>query len=100
MKHNRRRHRRNHPVEDDEFLISYNPADLLYGIGSGQVREIAGADAERVMAAVFLSGLQDGPTHAWFVGMTVDDLIESAAALVAAGALTAHGLGTLPPEFN
>lgn len=87
-------------IDDDTY--EYEPASLIYGIGSGRVLRTAGWEAEKVAAAILLSGLRDSPLAALFGQLDVDGLIETCQRLVECGAITENGMANLPafPEFN
>lgn len=78
---------------------AFNPHKMLYGIGSGRIRASSGESAERTAAAILLDAIEQGAFGFAFAGATVDELIGSAAHLVASGLLQECSV-RLPPEFN
>lgn len=84
-------------VLDDGTHIVFEPSSAMWMIGSGEVRRKKGVDAERMMAALVLTGM-NAVTKEDLSTMSVDDLIESAQGLVAGGWITAEGLDVPGPS--
>ena len=84
-------------IEDHEEGFTFNPHQMMWAIGSGEIARDLGAEAEQVAAAVFIAGTKGaseerGETGVDWDSVSVDEFIEMARELVKAGAVTATGV--------